>query len=285
LKLKKLSDSTIEEAVIAWNRGFEGYFVKIDMTAETFMNRVINEGISFDFSRVLFDENEPVAIILNGFRSTSLGNKISWNGGTGVAPAYRGKGASRILMEGALRIYQDEGIEIATLEAIKENERAIRLYEKYGYQITDQLMCLTGSLQKIRNFHTITSITIRPEQLSMIPQYNGNGPWQCQWQSVKQGEAQIYYDEYQNFLGYSLYKRIWDKEGKLERVILYQIELLQRGNEKKLYPSIFKKIAGDEIEMVTFYTLNFSLENPATKYLLENGLKKTTEQVQMKKKY
>jgi ribosomal protein S18 acetylase RimI-like enzyme len=285
LKLKRLSQCTIEEAVFAWNRGFEGYFVKIEMTPETFMNRVISEGLSIDFSRVLFDGEDPVAIILNGFRTDREGRKVSWNGGTGVASAYRGKGASKLIMEEAMEIYHEQDIKIATLEAIKENEKAIRLYEKYGYQITGNLVNLNGVLIKTLNARLpITSVSIRPEQLSMISMYNENVPWQCQWQSVKQGEAQLYLDEKQNLLGYSLFKRVWNPEGNLERVFLYQIELYQGVDEKRMLPTVMGKIAGDEMRTTTFYAVNFSLENPATQFLLENGLKKTIEQVQMVKK-
>jgi GNAT superfamily N-acetyltransferase len=284
LKFKMLSECTIEEAVIAWNRGFEGYFVKIEMTPQSFMNRVISEGISLDLSRVLFDENEPIAIILNGFRITKAGKKIAWNGGTGVAPAYRGKGSSKLLMEETMRIYHDEGVDIATLEAIKENEKAIRLYEKYGYQITDRLVYLNGVLKQSENTPVpIISKPIRPEQLQMIPFYNENVSWQCQWQSAKEGEAQIYHDENQNPLGYSLFRKVWNLEGKLEKVLLYQIELLNDVDEKTIYPAILKNIAKDECTSTTFIAINFNLENPTSQFLLENGLHKTIEQVQMMK--
>jgi GNAT superfamily N-acetyltransferase len=286
LKLKKLSQCTIEEAVIAWNRGFEGYFVKIEMTPDSFMNRVISEGLSLDFSRVLFDGEEPVAIIMNGFRTNREGRKVFWNGGTGVAPAYRGKGASKLLMEETMKIYHEQGIEIAMLEAIKENEKAIRLYEKYGYQITGKLVNLNGFLHNAMNaMPPITSVSIRPEQLSMISMYNDSVPWQCQWQSVKHGEAQIYLDANQNLIGYSLFKRVWNIEGKLERVLLYQIELNPGMDEKSVLPAVIEKIAGEEMMSAHFYTVNFNLENQATKFLLENGLNKTIEQVQMIKKF
>ncbi|WML42988.1 GNAT family N-acetyltransferase [Neobacillus sp. PS3-40] len=284
MKFKMLSECTIEEAVIAWNRGFEGYFVKIEMTPQSFMNRIISEGISLDLSRVLFDENEPIAIILNGFRITKAGKKIAWNGGTGVAPAYRGKGSSKLLMEETMRIYHDEGVDIATLEAIKENEKAIRLYEKYGYQITDRLVYLNGVLKQSENTPIpIISKSIRPEQLQMIPFYNENVPWQCQWQSAKEGEAQIYHDENQSPLGYSLFRKVWNLEGKLEKVLLYQIELLNDVDEKTIYPAILENIAKDKSTSTTFIAINFNLENPISQFLLENGLHKTIEQVQMMK--
>lgn len=283
IKIKKLTDCTITEAVTAWNKGFEGYFIKLEMTPETFFNRLVNEGLSMNHSIIAFDEEKPAGIVLNGFRLVN-GKKISWNGGTGVATEYRGKGVSKLLMEEILNIYQEEGVEIATLEAIKENERAIRLYEKFGYHVVDSLVYLSGTPEINSSSGTeIQSKTIRPEQLPTLPFYNENVAWQCQWQSVKSGEAQIYYDHDQNPLGYALFKRVWNQEGKIEKILLYQLEIIQDYDEEMMQ-AIFAKIIGGGNNPVNFITINASMKNAATQYLLNNGFTKTTEQVQMVKR-
>lgn len=276
---KRLTECTPEEMINAWNHGFEGYFVQMEMTAELFFKRLVNEGLSLRQSFVVFDHDQPVAIVVNGFR-TIEGKKTVWNGGTGVAVPYRGKGVSRLLMEETLRIYEEAGVEVATLEAIKENERAIRLYEKYGYKVVDSLMFMSGTPELIRN-NAIQAKSTRPEQLATMTFYNENAPWQCQWQSVKSGEAQIYFDQNENPLGYALFKRIWNQEGELEKVFLYQLELFQ-GTE--VIQGIFAAIANQEKGSVTFTTINAPVSNPLTQYLLANGFSISTEQVQMVKK-
>ncbi|MGG3470626.1 GNAT family N-acetyltransferase [Neobacillus pocheonensis] len=281
ITFKKLTECTIQDVVTAWNRGFEGYFVKIDMTPELFFNRVVNEGLSLNHSIVGFDSDEPIAILMNGFRTIN-GKKTAWNGGTGIATDYRGKGVSKLLMEETLKIYREEGVEVATLEAIKENERAIRLYQSYGYEITDSLVYLSGAL-KVTTMTSIQTDSIRPEQLPLLPCYKEDLPWQCQWQSVKSGVAQVYYDEAGNPLGYSLFKRVWNQAGKLEKVFLYQLELLVDVSGKTI-DGIFTKITDHVDVAVNLMTINASLTNPAIQYLLENGFTKATEQVQMVKK-
>ncbi|MDQ0199600.1 GNAT family N-acetyltransferase [Neobacillus ginsengisoli] len=283
ITIKKLTDCTINEAVTAWNKGFEGYFVKLEMTPETFFNRLVNEGLSMNHSIIAFDQENPVGIVLNGFRIVD-GKKISWNGGTGVATEHRGKGVSKLLMEEILKIYQEEEAEVATLEAIKENERAIRLYEQFGYQVVDSLVYLSGTPEiQSDSGDGILSRTIRPEQLPALPFYNGNVAWQCQWQSVKSGEAQIYFDHDHNPLGYALFKRVWDQEGNIEKVLLYQLELIQDFKEETIQ-AIFAKITDWENNPVNVITINASMKNVATQYLLNNGFTKTTEQVQMVKR-
>lgn len=280
ITFKKLTECTILDTVTAWNRGFEGYFVQLEMTPELFFNRLVNEGLSLEHSLVAFDGEEPVAIVLNGFRIID-GKKIAWNGGTGIAIDYRGRGVSNLVMEAALRVYADEEVEVATLEAIKENERAIRLYEKFGYETTDSLVYLNGTLDL--NTTSLPCESIRPEQLPSFYFYKENVPWQCQWQSVKSGEAQIYFDGHQNPLGYSLFKRAWNQNGQLEKVFLYQLELFEEVTEESI-KSILTTIVGEQKTPVSVMTINASLSNPVIQFLLDNGFEKKTEQVQMVKK-
>ncbi|MEH7073169.1 GNAT family N-acetyltransferase [Neobacillus drentensis] len=280
LTLKKLTECSIEDTITAWNRGFEGYFVKLEMTPEQFFNRLVNEELSLEHSIVAFDGKEPVAIVLNGFRVID-GKKTAWNGGTGIATEYRGKGVSKQLMEAAFSVYSKEGVEVATLEAIKENERAIRLYQSFGYEIINSLVYLNGTVELKDTLIPYTSI--RPEQLPTFSFYKENVPWQCQWQSVKSGEAQIYFDEYQNPLGYSLFKRVWNQQGQLERVLLYQLEVLVE-SKIELIKSILRTIPEENQKPLNFMTINASLSNLVIPILQDLGFEKTTEQVQMVKK-
>ncbi|MEH7307622.1 GNAT family N-acetyltransferase [Neobacillus drentensis] len=280
LIIKKLTECTIQDTITAWNRGFEGYFVPLEMTLELFYNRLVNEGLSLQHSLVAFDGEEPVAIVLNGFRIIA-GKKTAWNGGTGIAPDYRGRGVSNLLMEAALNVYSEEGVEVATLEAIKENERAIRLYQRFGYEITDSLVYLSGTLDL--NHAPIPCQSVRPEQLPTYDFYKKDLPWQCQWQSVRSGEAQIYYDENQNPLGYSLFKRAWNQQGQVEKVFLYQLELVAEVKEETV-KSILTTISGETNHPVSFMTINTSQTSPIFPIMLDLGIEKKTEQVQMMKK-
>ncbi|WP_413300431.1 GNAT family N-acetyltransferase [Bacillus sp. 1P10SD] len=280
IQIKRLTECTIQEIITAWNRGFEGYFVKLEMTPELFFNRLVNEGLSLPHSIVAFDGEEPVAIVMNGFREIN-GKKTAWNGGTGIAPEYRGNGVSTLLMEEILKIYAEEGCEVATLEAIKENERAIRLYARFGYEVTDSLVYLAGTLEGKNNSH-LQSEFIRPEKLPTYSFYKQNVPWQCQWQSVKAGEAQIYFDDKRNPVGYSLFKRVWNQEGQLEKVFLFQVELLGEVTDETVQ-AVFSAITEHQIHPISYMTVNASQSNPVIQYLLEQGFKKTTEQVQMVK--
>jgi len=279
MTIKTLSQCTLEQGLHAWNKGFEGYFVEIDMSEEMFLTRLVGEGLSSKLSIVAFANDEPVGIVMNGFRQID-GKKTSWNGGTGVSPNYRGKGVSRALMEETIAIYEREQVEIATLEAIKENEVAIALYKKFGYVITNILLFLRGDFEaKVDKQRSFQANTIRPEQLAHLPVYQEDVPWQCSWQSNKQGEAKVFYNDDQEAIGYLLYRTVWNQEGAIDTIILYQLELLENGKAEDI-PYFLSTITDEKVKITA---VNFLASNPATDFFIKNGLEVTTEQVQMKK--
>jgi len=279
MRIKTVSQCTLEQVLVAWNKGFEGYFVEIDMSEEMFLTRLVGEGLSPKLSIVAFANDEPVGIVMNGFRQID-GKKTSWNGGTGISPNYRGKGVSRALMEETIAIYEREGVEIATLEAIKENEVAIALYKKFGYVITNHLLYLSGDFEvKVDKQRVLQVKTIRPEKLAHLPVYREEVPWQCSWQSNKQGEAKVFYNDNEEAISYLLYRTVWNQEGAVDRIILYQLELLENGKVEDI-PYFLSTITNQKVKITT---VNFLASNPATDFFIKNGLEVTTEQVQMKK--
>jgi ribosomal protein S18 acetylase RimI-like enzyme len=232
ISFRTFSDLSLKDAVSLWNKGFEHYFVPVSLTVDTFVQRTANEGISLDLSVVAFDGEIPVGFVANGFR-THLGQKIAWNGGTGVIPDYRGKGIGKLLIEQSIRLYREQGVHLATLEAISENERAIRLYENMGYQIADRLLILQMTdelpIQAFasisRKSHSFTLKKASPAELAFAPIYRNDRAWQTQWESLRSGELVLAYDHNSGrAIGYSLYKRTYNEQGECSAITLFQCE-------------------------------------------------------------
>lgn len=286
MKIKKLSQVTLEEALTAWNKGFEGYIVPIKMDIQAFVNRIASEGLSPEKSIVVFMHGEPCGIIMNGFREIN-GRKIAWNGGTGIAPQYRGKGLSAAMMSEVLSIYKAENAHTAVLEAIEENERAIKLYKKAGYAITDQLLYLNKKLtHKEIDSLTESRLAIKkiyPEQLQSLSFYDSDAAWQCQWQSAKQGEAAVLKSEAGKEEGYILYKRVLEAGGRTERIIIYQLNFTDGSAYEAMTESILGHLFLDQDDSIDFTAVNISVSNPASKALLKMGFEKKIGQVMMKK--
>lgn len=134
IEIRRLSECTIEQGVEAWNKGFEGYHFDMTTTPEAFEKRMKQEGLSAELSVVAFDCEEPVGLVLNGIRESSS-RKIGWNGGTGVAISWRKRGVGMQLMEKTLEILKEQNVEVATLEAISENKKAIELYKSLAMKL------------------------------------------------------------------------------------------------------------------------------------------------------
>lgn len=228
IKIKKLIDCTLAEAVIAWNTGFEGYYFDATTTPQNFIKRMVNEDLSPSLSIVAFEEKQPIGIVLNGAREIK-GKKITWNGGTGVAKEYRSKGIGKILMDSSFSILKEEGIEIATLEAISDNTKAISLYKNIGYLVEDNLeyLNLNGKLPQnpIKDLNRKYNCErVAPQQIGQLQFYKAMNPWQTQWQSAKNGEGIFVKDDSDNVLGYAYYHRIFNSQGGHISTTLFQCE-------------------------------------------------------------
>ncbi|MGE5701016.1 MAG: GNAT family N-acetyltransferase [Clostridia bacterium] len=228
--IKKLSECTFLQAVEAWNRGFEGYVFDATTTVDKFITRFGAEGLSSDLSIVAFIDDQPAGLVLSGVRTID-GKKVAWNGGTGVANEYRRQGVGRALMRALLDVYREAGIDIAILEAFRQNEKAIGLYKQMGYTVTDQLLFLQSSEAFANDpFQSAEKLPYElkhgiPQDVSKLSFYNGMAPWQTQWQGVRDGESLIAYDADGTPIGYAIYKRAFDETGKLVAITLSQCEI------------------------------------------------------------
>ena len=73
---------------------------------------------------------------IQGIRATSKYGGIQ---NVGITPAHRGRGVGTALLTAALRGFQQVGLPRAYLEVTAQNERAVRLYKRLGFQRTKTL--------------------------------------------------------------------------------------------------------------------------------------------------
>ncbi|NQX66203.1 GNAT family N-acetyltransferase [Paenibacillus alba] len=284
---RKLSEFSIEEIVRIWNLGFEGYFIRMEMTIDLLITRTVNEGISLENSLAIMVDGEPAGFVMNGFRDIG-GKKLAWNGGTGIVPAFRGKGIGKALMARNLELYREQGVGTATLEALVQNEPAIRLYQQAGYEISDHLLLLQHTGPMIDPI--LTQTTAHPFVISRelahdaagLDLYRGLSAWQTQWPSIKDGESLIIRQGSEP-VGYALFKRSFDKEGNLSAITLYQCEAHpERDDAEQIY-----KVALSELFAPLDYagkrtTLNLRKSNLLLIELMEKlGFTTNFEQVLM----
>jgi ribosomal protein S18 acetylase RimI-like enzyme len=231
IEIRRLSSCSFDEAHRLWNEGFQGYQVDLTLTLDGYLARLHAEGISPELSLAAFVGGVPAGFVLNGVRAHA-GRKVAWNGGTGVAPAFRGRGVGRALIKAAFAVYREHSVEEAALEAISDNRPAIALYRRFGYEVIDQLFVLRheGPLA-VDAFGTggdaaFSAKRVAPYEVNALSFYTNATPWQTQWQSVHNagGAALVILDAAGAEAGYALYKNRLDERGQVQAVVLCQCQ-------------------------------------------------------------
>jgi len=287
-EIKPLKACSFATALQAWNEGFQGYFVDMTLSLDGFITRLHNEGLSVEHSLVAFCDGKPTGLLLNGIRVID-GKKIAWNGGTGVIPEFRGHGVAKALMRSTLDLYRKQGVQVACLEAITENQKAISLYKQFGYEVVDRLVFWQhDGLLDSRSFargERYAAKTVTPSYVGKLSFYRSKVPWQGLWQSVYQnrGEALIVSDASGREVGYALYRRKLDEQGRVTSIALCQCVASPELTDKEAVISCALKhlFAPFDLECRrTTYNLSNSNET-VLRLLGECGFTPSLEQVHM----
>lgn len=127
--LEPAAGRSYAELAAIFNAGYEGYFTPFTLDEAAFrsMSRLWDDDLAA--SRVAVVDGEPAGICKLAIRGDR-----GWIAGIGVSPAHRGKGLGEELMHGVLAEARDRGIREVWLEVLVQNEPAIRLYEKLGFE-------------------------------------------------------------------------------------------------------------------------------------------------------
>ncbi|MCA1319087.1 GNAT family N-acetyltransferase [Bacillus tianshenii] len=283
--IKKLSECKLEEAVAAWNTGFQGYFFDATMDVDRFTTRLGLENLSTSLSIVAFDQQKPIGILLSGVKTVD-GKKVAWNGGTGVATEYRRKGIGKLLIDKALEIYEEADVEVSTLEAITENTKAISLYEKKGYKIVDEVVHLR--CEEMPEFYgalDYQAVFTSAQESQYLPIYKHDTPWQSQWFSMKEGQALQLVDIDGDTVAYGLFKREFDEDGTLKSVTVTHCYIQEgKGNPDYLIDSLFSYLfPPSSINYVCTVAFFATSNKRVHQFLLDKGFTKRVGQVWMKK--
>jgi len=149
LNFKTLENTSLEEITLAFNEAFSNYFFPIVFTKEMFASKFATEGGRLDLSVGAFEEDNLVAFIFH-FIDDIDGKTSVYNGGTGVIESHRGKGLTSRMYDFVLPKLKEAKVDRMQLEVLTQNDPAIAVYEKQGFQIRRELWCFSGSL-KTRN--------------------------------------------------------------------------------------------------------------------------------------
>lgn len=276
ISYKLMSSLSFEDAHILFNRGFEGYLLPMNLSFDTFVNRFSNEGLSPELSIVACDGKEPVGFVLQGIREAG-GQKIAWNGGTGIIPEYRGRKLGYSLIGEAEKLLIDQNVSIATLESLSENEVAISLYKKCGYRVEDKLLFLRadGTLQrKLPNLQEYRIIRMPATHAIGTDLFPTIVPWQTDASnSPKIGGEVVMISKNEEVQAACLIRKKYTYGKISENITLFQVR--ENGNDEALNKLLAHALEYDQsIERTTY---NFLKGNGrAVSSLHESGFEYTS---------
>jgi GNAT superfamily N-acetyltransferase len=286
LVIKRFSELSFNEAISLWNESWKHYFSDMTMDLNRFLQKVTGEGISLENSVVAVYEGKLAGFVLNSFRTIN-GKQYVWNGGTAVAPDFRGMGIGKKLISVCLDIYEEQNVDIARLEAIKENEAAIKLYEKMGYQTFEELAFMqhVGEINELKEQGS--NVTVKQTDMQQVKSLSFFEPltaWQTQFQSLKDFSCAIAWDD-EKPVGYTVYKKGFKETGELTGIVLYQCGVNPEYHRKEEATANLINFAFAPAEgAVRRLTMNVPKKDDALNRLLnEAGFTKFVEQVHMER--
>ena len=147
MEFKTLAHITVDELLEVFNHSFSDYVVPFHLTKEVLVSKIAAEKLDMNLSAGAFEEGKLVGFILQS-EKVENGEKIIYNGGTGVIPQGRGKGLVRKMYDFIIPILKERNADTLLLEVIEGNQPAIRAYENFGFSIVRRLLCFNGSIQQ-----------------------------------------------------------------------------------------------------------------------------------------
>ena len=173
------SESLLPDLVKLLNLGFEDYLVPIQFSLPQFLTMVRKDSIDLTTSRILLADDEPSGIALIARRGWT-----SRLAAMGILQAMRGKGAGSWFMEKLIDEARERSDHEIVLEVIEQNEAAVRLYQKYGFQTIRRLIGFSRTDAMQTNTIDLQEIDLRTAG-SLISMYGLRDlPWQLSAETI-----------------------------------------------------------------------------------------------------
>lgn len=145
MEIKHLKGFPLVELVDCLVQSFAGYAVDMPSDLKYWARRYRGARVDRSLSFGAFTGRDLCGFIVHGI-DQYRGTRTLFNTGTGVLPTYRGQGLVDRMYEACWQECPKQEVETCALEVLQDNDRAIRVYRRNGFEITRDLRCFTGKL-------------------------------------------------------------------------------------------------------------------------------------------
>lgn len=132
---KSASEFPILQLAELLTRGFEGYFVPINITDAGLLTMIRRDSVDLAESRVLLKDGEPIGVALIARRGWA-----SRLAAMGIVSHARNGGAGTFAMEHLIEEARARGDRQMFLEVIEQNIAGVKLYQKVGFKTVRRLV-------------------------------------------------------------------------------------------------------------------------------------------------
>ncbi len=167
MEFTTLANITTDELLAVFNYSFSDYVVPFSLTKEVLISKIAEQKLDMNLSAGAFEEGRLVGFIIQS-EKTENGEKIIYNGGTGVIPESRRKGLVRKMYDFIIPVLQERNANALLLEVIEGNQNAIRAYENLGFTIVRRLLCFKGNIRHAEGNTEIAVKTLKDFQWDVL---------------------------------------------------------------------------------------------------------------------
>ena len=179
LDVKPASDFPIADLLRITNLSFEGYLVPIHFDTHQLLNMIRKDNVDLTSSRVLMADNQPI-----GFGNIARRGWSCRLAGMGIIKEFRNQKAGTWFMEQLVSEARARGDKEMVLEVIEQNEPAVKLYTKHGFEIVRRLVGFTNHSDAHGVKEELQQIDLR-EMGKMILQHGlPDLPWQLSGETI-----------------------------------------------------------------------------------------------------
>ncbi|GAB4241254.1 MAG: hypothetical protein Tsb0034_18180 [Ekhidna sp.] len=141
MKCRLLTSNDFEDLYKTFYAAFSSENIKLQPTRDEFEYRIYNKlHVDNDISAVAFDGDNMIGFILHA-ANIFQGIPTAYNGGTGVLPGFRNQKTAEELYAYLIPKIQSKFLARILLEVVENNEHAIKLYEKIGFNFKRRFLC------------------------------------------------------------------------------------------------------------------------------------------------
>lgn len=188
MEIRNLEHTDFDTLFHCFEKAFADY--EISFEREEVFSMLNRRGYNPCLSFAAFVNEEIVAFTLNG-TGTFNGISTAYDTGTGTVKEYRGEGIAGKIFTHSLPFLKQARISQYLLEVLRNNQKAINVYQRMNFETTREFDCFRQSIEQIDNRNLNPDCIITPIDTDSIREAQGwcdfNPSWQNSIESIERG--------------------------------------------------------------------------------------------------